>query len=774
MRSSLVSVIAVTACLLPSSAWAAEGGGSAGADQQDIQIQDIVVTAQRRSEKANDIPISISVTTGDQLSKKGITSTADLVKVVPGLIFTPSFANTPVYTLRGVGFYESALAASPAVSVYVDEVPLAFPVMTEFPPLDVARVEVLKGPQGTLYGQNSTGGAINYIAAKPGDHWEAGGELGFARFAAVDLSGYLSGPVTSTLGARLSFRTAQGGAWQRSVTRNDSLGDANQISARLLLDWAPTDRLTAVFSFSAAHDGSDTLAGQLIKIDPVNPARVAPGLSDSLVTRKDARLADWDAGKQFKLNDNLYQASARLDFEASDNLNLISISAYQRFTEDRLSDVDGTAHQLLAERDTGSIDSFSQELRATGHNGSLKWIVGGNYSTAKTAERNFFGNPEQSNTLIVPFLPPFKGVTSVSSNKIETYGIFANADIALTSRLSVTGGVRYTNSNNRYTNCAYDTDGSLSRIFSFLSSTFTGTSVTIPPLGCVTLNAATGLPAVTTSSLKQDNVSWRAAVNYKFDTGTLLYASVGRGYKSGGFPALVAANSAQLAPITQESLLAYEVGFKTPLFGRKVQLNAAAFYYDYDNKQLRGRINVVPFGLIEALVNIPKSRIWGIEADLTARPFRGLDVTLGGSYVNSRIREFTGFGYASPALENYAGSAFPNTPRWTGVGDVQYNWAAGQRHGLFVGLSSRFQSTTNATFFNETNVPVDPTYTIPSYVVLDARFGVAASDDSWRLQGWVHNLTNKYYIQGLFRGLDTTYRQAAKPITYGVTFSVKW
>jgi outer membrane receptor protein involved in Fe transport len=169
-------------------------------------VGDIVVTARKKQESSNAVGMSINAITGDTLAQQGIMNTADLVKAVPGFNYTRSTYGTPVFTLRGIGFNETTLAAAPPVSVYVDEVPLPYSIMTQGVALDVQRVEVLKGPQGTLFGQNSTGGAINYIAAKPTKTLEAGADASFGRFDSFNGSAFLSGPLTDNLRGRIAVR----------------------------------------------------------------------------------------------------------------------------------------------------------------------------------------------------------------------------------------------------------------------------------------------------------------------------------------------------------------------------------------------------------------------------------------------------------------------------------------------------------------------------------------------------------------------------------------
>ena len=207
----------------------AQTGGSSG-----FGIEEIVVTAQKRQQSISDVGMAITARSGDQLRAMGIDNVAGLTKIEPSFIVSQASYGTPVYSIRGVGYNSESLAASPTVSVYVDEVPYAYPALTKGATLDIERVEILKGPQGTLYGQNATGGAVNYIAAKPTETFEAGIEGTYARFDAVNVNGFLSGPLSETLLARLAFEVTDGGAWQKSITRDDELGDTEQHKLRYL------------------------------------------------------------------------------------------------------------------------------------------------------------------------------------------------------------------------------------------------------------------------------------------------------------------------------------------------------------------------------------------------------------------------------------------------------------------------------------------------------------------------------------------------------------
>jgi outer membrane receptor protein involved in Fe transport len=195
---------------------AAARGRDAQASTASATLQELVVTAQKREESINEVGMSIQAESGDRLNKLGIRDTSDLQKIVPGFQSTPTYYGTYVFTIRGVGFQDTSLAGNPTVSVYSDEAPLPFSILTNGATLDLERVEVLKGPQGTLFGNNATGGAVNYIARKPTDHWAAGVDATYGRFNDFDAMGFVSGPITDTLKFRAAVRINESGPWQKA------------------------------------------------------------------------------------------------------------------------------------------------------------------------------------------------------------------------------------------------------------------------------------------------------------------------------------------------------------------------------------------------------------------------------------------------------------------------------------------------------------------------------------------------------------------------------
>ncbi len=263
MKSFLqsTSVVAVAAAFWTTTVHAQDVTANEAAHAErgagDTDVGEIIVTANKREQNLSNVGLSISALSGDQLAKQRVGDVSDLAKVTPGLAFAPTANSTPVYTLRGVGFFETTLSAYPDVSTYIDQAPLPLPVMTTLTAFDLERVEVLKGPQGTLFGNNATGGAINFIAAKPTREFAAGADFSYGRFNTFETSGFISGPITSTLRARLAVKMVNGDDWQKSYTRidggvpagylalgvpagfdkrQDTIGKRDNIAGRLLFD----------------------------------------------------------------------------------------------------------------------------------------------------------------------------------------------------------------------------------------------------------------------------------------------------------------------------------------------------------------------------------------------------------------------------------------------------------------------------------------------------------------------------------------------------------
>ena len=792
---------------------------------------DIVVTANKREQNLNDVGLSVTAISGQALSERRITSVQDIAAAVPGLKFAESGTGTPIYTLRGIGFNEESLGVYPSVSVYTDEVPLPFPVLALRAAFDLERVEALKGPQGTLFGQNATGGAINYIASKPTNTLQYGADVTYGRFNYLNGNAFVSGPLGDKASVRVAVTAANSDGWQRSLTRpNDRNGAQKYVAGRLTFDLHPSETLRIRTSVTAWQDKSEPQAAQLIAVRAQNRLSVQPGVSTAPFATNDPRSADWTTTSPYTVcvdpvgcvlnafgvpgqntatlprttpnlvprsNRKFIQGALRADLELGDVATLTSITSYLKFNQHLYSDKDGTA-QAVANIGDGlaNIRSFNQELRiANAGKGPFRWVIGGNYENSRTFEDQglTFANGSSS----APGTGYINTTGSEVLQNIRNYAVFANGEYDLASKLTLKLGGRYTNSRNKAELCSKGNgDGLVSVLFNIIGAASGNPFTPIGVNGCYVLNSK-GVPSDRIfSTLSEHNFSWRGGLDYKPNSDMLFFANVSRGYKAGSFPTLASADYKAYFPVTQESVTSYEAGFKLSLADRLIQLNGAAFYYDYKDKQIRGKVVDPIFDVLDTLINVPKSKVTGAEVELTVRPARGL--SLGGSvtYLKSKVLTSKGthligptaYGNscgtpAVPAQCDFTGSELPFTPKWSFSANVDYRHDVGDG-AIILGAGVRGQSSSVSTlngrtiqFRNLTNDRHAPgiaqPFVIPGYAVFDARAGYEFGNRRYKVMVWGKNVFNKYYVTNAAHYLDTTVRFAGQPATYGVTLSIK-
>jgi iron complex outermembrane receptor protein len=818
------------------------------------QIEEIVVTAQKRTQSISDVGMTIQAAPAITLADRGIEGPEDLSKLVSGFTATKSIYETPVYTLRGIGLYDATFGAPPAVAIYTDQIPRNFPVMSSALDLDLERVEVLKGPQGTLFGQSATGGAVNYITAKPTDKFAAGLDLSDERFDKQTISGFISGPLSDTVKARFAVRAIQGGAWQYSQSRpNDENGATRKLEGRVTVDWTPTDRVSIETSFTAARDRSDPQAPQYVgtKYDLYSAAALAaananpatrnpygvvndavyagyttPGSPNydatflanqtTLVTRMNntavgaaasaagarallgtplatgnPRAAEWTPGLLGPANNGYFQGTLRADFKVTDSVTLTSLSAFSHQKLDYDQDLDATTAAAPNVPIWGTVSAFNQELRLSGNSSKVNWLVGGSYDNSDSRQSNDYLLADYSGNSPIPGLAPISSTLNNFSSTLKTYAGFANGEFKITPNFSASAGVRYTKNDETASYCyndpASDPGQSTAAVFSIFQGLFTGQK--LPPilpgqcfplgdgLSGTTFGKATLTPV--NRSLDQSNVSYRAGLDYKFDQGTLIYGTVSQGYKAGLFSAIGASSTSQYAPAVQEKVVAYETGFKAPMFDRRLNLNGAIFYYDYRNKQVRGDVLDAIYGLLEKMINVPKSYVYGVEGELAARPVEGLTLSASATYLKSEVSSsfsktldgsqvYNASGYTG----NFKGSNLPFTPKVSANADIEYQWSTGRSWAPFLGGNVLYQSSENTTFSNSVLLAGD--FEIPSYVTLDLRAGVRSGDGKWQVTAYGRNVTNKDYTTSITSYLDTRFRLTGQPAIYGVSLRMNF
>ena len=814
-------------------------------------LGEVIVTAQKRQENIQNIGMSIQAASGDKLTKLGVTDVAGLQKVVPGLMYNPTLYGNDIYTIRGVGFQDISLGGNPTVTVYQDQFPLPYSALTKGSNLDLERVEVLKGPQGTLFGENATGGAVNYIARKPTDHFEAGGDLSYARFSDTKINAYVSGPLTDTLDARLAVQTHTSSAWQKGYgpQAGQSMGGADFLNGRLSLQWKPISDFTALMTVNAWKDKSYNQFGQLYGTGSTAGA-LPSGITDYPLAPHDDRAAGFNscvntspfnpiAGQELgavlpigggrfesvgpgsvaqaggqptscvppRNNNSYYSAQLRMDYNLPGDMTLTSLSSFQQFDRSAAYDGAGLPFQLYQTFQTGRIASAYQELRLSGKFARRgDWIVGANYEHDNTWDRlfqSFAASPNASFGTL-----PLGPSQALNRQDTDTFAVYANGEYPILDNLNFHAGIRFTQSNKEGGVCGADGgDGTFSTLGVVLQQVFFGSThpVLSPPGTCTSTGPASANfnsppgGGLFEAALHENNVSWRTGLDWQVDRDVLLYANVSKGWKAGSFPTLPLTSFDQTKPVTQEGLLAYEVGFKSTLLDHQMTLNGAAFYYDYTNKQLLGGFSDPLFGSLAALVNVPKSHVIGFELSGAYAPqwLEGLTLTPAVSYQYSAVDKsskntcapppaqsipgapgfvqcvpgqyygFDGFGqYADFTHEHFAA-----TPVWQASFDAEYRWRLRNDMTAYVGGNLSYTSDSNGNFHNRTPIPgeANDPLSIPAHTLVDLRAGVDTG--AWQFQVWGHNVGNTYYWTEAVPENGAFVHYTGMPVTYGITIS---
>jgi len=475
-------------------------------------------------------------------------------------------------------------------------------------------------------------------------------------------------------------------------------------------------------------------------------------------------------------------------FQMLGQLPLTSITSWSEYSHDTAIDPDGVALRDYFYNTTGDISAFSQELRLQGEMGNLTWIIGGNYAREKTYQQDDAGPYDQStsayNFVDAGLGGPFFVYSQYARQKFVNKAIFANVDYDIGDLVTLHGGIRYTDTDIDFVGCTADRGDALGQgienLLNFIRSGAGLDPITIADDACVTIDSSTLTAVEVTDKLDEDNVSWRAGIDLKPSPDALVYASVSRGFKSGSFPLLSASDANQFSPVTQESVTAYEIGTKLTVLDRTAQINAAVFYYDYADKQFKGRVVANPdiFGPLEALVNVPKSEVKGAELQLDLAPTDGLRFSIGATYLDTKIKgSFVNYDSYGNQVD-FAGSSFPYTPKYQVLMDGQYEWAASDSISPYIGANLSFQSDSKAVLGDARATPSDDLtsrggLTIDDYVLIDLRAGLKLAE-KYKIGAFVRNLTNEYYWNNAARITDTTVRYAGRPRTYGVTVSASF
>ena len=773
-------------------------------------IEEVVVTAQKREQSVNDIPIAISVFAGAELKERGLVSAEDIALMTPGLTVNATAATgVPNYTIRGVGFQNPYTASSSTVGLYFDEVSIPYTVMSRGLLFDIERVEVLKGPQGDLYGRNTTAGQMNFVSNKPTDEFQAGVTVGYASYNRVDAEGFVSGSLGDSIRGRVAARTVQSSdGWQESLSRpGDELGEQDTTAVRALFDIDLGERANLLLNVHHVDDQSDNRANTAYGVadggvylgleDYVLPGGANFGEPIPWYNIGDNEAADWTnsytnpiTGTTWDLrpkrDNQTTGVSAKVNLELTDSITVTSITAYDQFDRVEAADWDGIPSNDSSNINTTDLSVFSQELRFSGGDDNLNWIAGAYYSKDDMDEYyHYFMSGSRFGSGSIPFgvlpfaISPIHELDTIYTQETESIAGFGHVEWRFADAWRLTLGGRYTDEKRRWSGCTYSaSDNSLGALWNILfgASLQAGDCGTIDddpdsPTNILAMLIA-GTPSLgfqpLTRTIKTGRAMGRASIDYQFNDDVLLYFTVANGFKSGGFNGANSNSTRQLEPIRPEKLTSFEGGFKATLLEGSLQFNASGFYYDYKDKQ-ESETAITFVGPIGGLGNVDQSEVIGAEVDLRWVPADTWDLRFTAAWLDTKIKEWETPDRALSAwpeplvLMDNSGKELPQAPELQTSALVAKEW----HFGNWVLDAAIDYSWSASTSGGES--PVDAT---KSYGVGNGRLGFGSADGRWRALVWVRNFTDKYYFPSAYQGGNATLiRAPGMPRTAGVSIS---
>ncbi len=752
---ALVSVCLTLA--VPAIGWAAPA--SAGGDAGDLngQLEEIVVAARHRSEAAGRVPIALTSLSATTLGDTRTFSLVDLAPLVPSLQLIEFNPRNTNLTIRGLGS-NVAIAndgLETGVGVYVDGVYYGRPGTTMFDLFDLDRVEVLRGPQGTLFGKNTTAGAVTIATAAPTFAPEGSAEVSVGDYGYYQLRGAVSGAIVDDkVAGRFSAYDTSRDGFVRDVATGKQLQDYSDAGARAQLLFTPDDsvsiRVIGDYGYQEEDCCLTVLAGVAPTLSNGQPfpndfyARAAHIGYTPLPIDPQARLTDVNSPVHVKAEQG--GGSVQADWTLDDYV-LTSISAYRYWNWYPRNDFDDIGASVLTAVNTPSRQrQGSQEFRITSPTDRAVEYTGGLY---------YFHEDVQSSPLVTYgadaggwVLPPALplnvanailngfGSAGYDSATTDSYAAYGQATWHIDDRWSVTGGLRYTfdDKNGTFTQKPYG-GLPLDALSPALQGLAAAVRNTIAP------------PVSYRAGVDQGAVSGTASLGYQLDEETLVYALYARGVKSGGVN-LASLPQGVSPTIHPETIDDYELGLKTTFFDRRLTLDAALYWENDTNYQA---MFASPVLLASYLANVGEVRSRGVELDMRASPIDGLSTSLSTAfddavYVSYPMGPCPLEQFNQPSC-NLSGHRLPGAPRWSVSLDAEYVRPLGQLMAYAVNGYVGGQYDYRSSFFTSIN---DSLYArVPGYGVANLRTGVRADDDAWDLSFWIRNVADKFYYAGV-------------------------
>jgi len=778
-------------------------------------LEEVVVTAQKREQSMQDVGISVSAFSGDQMKALGVTDTTEITQQIPGFQLNTFSPNTTIFNLRGVSQNNFTDNLEAPIAVYIDDGYVASMNAISGQLFDVERVEVLRGPQGTLFGRNATGGLVHYLT-KGADEEEFNGyvEAGVASFDRTYFEGAVGGAITDAVRGRVAARWEEADGYVESEVGGDDIGgvDGYAIRGALQIDISNNATLDLMYKFSEDDEvptggyvflpwtAQEQSAGYLppelaaftqnVILDGGTPPggmtldeftrEVFFNPVDGFTPVDEAGLSIFEgdhdephkhfSGTDGSLNREIDNITAKFTLDLENGMEFVSITNYMTLDKEYMEDGDGLPIQLIDFTTLMDHTQWSQELRLSGEADNMRWQVGAYYLDMEMdGEIITTGNPARN--AVAPLIasgdlpPDFVAVTpsAVQDYRLEAtnWSLFGQVEYDLNDALTLIAGYRWSQD---------DKDMEYTRGFRDVGA---GQSTIIPEFDLDAAVAATGGDQ---NEIDYGDFAARLQLDWRPTENTLVFASYNRGIKGGNW-GLSAGSNLDTIEHDEETLHSYELGVKTDFADGLARFNATAFYYDYEDYQAFAMVGGTP------LVGNSDASAAGAELELTLTPDENWDVILGASFMTSEVEEVQAVGTwvspvgcASPAgcvvidfpQDVIEDTELPNAPNFSLNYLVRYNWdalggnMAAQVDGVY--YDDQYLEVTNGGgSFQE------------AYGVSNARLTYTSGNENYQLTAWVKNLADEEYkLYNLDLGMLGATAFYAPPRTAGITASYSW
>jgi iron complex outermembrane recepter protein len=765
-------------------------------------IDEIVVTAQKRSESLQSVPVSVTALTAAQLSELKMDTPSDLVAHIPNLqVNGVDGEASPIFSLRGVSMFDYSINQSSPVASYIDEVYKGNMMLFGVEMYDLERVEVLRGPQGTLYGKNTTGGAINFITMKPGFDTEGYIKVGYGNYNRQEADGALqTALIPDRLAVRFAFTyTKVNGFVENVLPGYPDLEGVDQYGVRLSLLYRINDDATATVRLSKSRqdpqnyaiiDGGiaapNAAAGSPGGVGFVGYFRTLNGTYTGTPLNNEQIAANYTPRRQ---QDN-EAIESTIDWKLSRTLSVSSITSWDQGSLFNPENTDGAPIDIYKIPVSGSIHQVTQDLRLTSSTGGpFDYIVGAYYqhevinSSTQNQAYNFLdvngdGALNYQDCVASSFAPAGFGVGYASGAVINpacryynffeetrnSWAAYSDASYQVAPIVKLRAGLRYNHDDGAQKNALDQLQGSDNvpianlGFFSAQPGGYNGPTLALPG----SANYSSLVDATRSQHLHNTATTGHVGVDVTPTDNSLLYLSYSRGYRSAAFNAQFLFTPSDFTTVQPETLDSIEAGFKTSWLENRLQLDGAIFHYEYKNQQI---VDVQPSGQ-QPLINLAKSRIYGGELELVTRPIRSLTIRAGLGLLNAKVQQ----GAVQDGTIDVSGHTLPDAPSVSATLSEDWDVINFESSHVTLHLDGSYSSKQYFELVNIDRISQAP------YALANGRLAYHGAADKWEVGTWVNNIFDKFYLTNAYdlQLLGFDYRHRDVPRMFGIDASYRF